>query len=212
MIIQECWPVTCTLYGLSLTWPGDKVGCLALRGDMRGKVHSSSRVRNMWTTFVYCRVCSPETLPPIPRPKCLGDTVVKQDHVCSEVYMLCCTVMGRGVRVCGGASENDAWPEITSPQRQQSITLPFPWAPSLASMKAWKLCSQTNWDNFPTMAAIYHPTHPSLPMNTFSCLLGKPCKEVGLTSDITQGRQKTEELNFTSLFKGAFLANDPANK
>ena len=82
------------------------------------KVRSSSRVRNMWTTFVHCRVCSPETLPPIPRPKCLGDTVVKQDHVCSEVYLLCCTVMGWGVRVWGSVREwclaRDNFPTTTA--------------------------------------------------------------------------------------------------
>ena len=79
----------------------------------------------------------------------------------------------------GGASENDAWLKITSPQRQQSIT--------------------------------HQPTHPSLHLNTFSCLPKilhgelHQAKKKGWVQEC----QEMEVSNFTSLFKGAFLANDP---
>ena len=63
----------------------------------------------------------------------------------SRLQWSCVAQWWGGECVCGGASENDAWPEITSPQRQQSITqatLPFPITPSLACAKVVRLTLQ----------------------------------------------------------------------
>ena len=152
------------------------------RGDIRGKVRSLGEkhvndvcplpgvlTRGYGSSSTHCS--SPEML----MWHCEARSALQSS--------VCCVAEYNGVGHCacvGGASENDAWLKITSPQRQQSI--------------------------------IHQPTHPSLHLNTFSCLhkilANFTRQRSGLNRDI-QVCQKMEVMNFTSLFKGAFLANDP---
>ena len=70
------------------------------------------------------------------------------------------------------------------------------------SVREWCLAQ----DNFPTTAAIYHPT----PTLLFPCT--KSCLVLFKRSRVEYRYTRMQVLNFTSLFKGAFLANDPANR